>query len=146
MRNPDFYSAVFLIIQDISWKLLFQKRSNSWFRDGQYQLPSWHVEWRERIQSAIIREANEELWIIINESAIQIVHVAHTLAWDRVYFNIYARIEKYAWNIRNCEPHKCSEISFYEFSEIQHHPDFLYEVETLEKIFWWNFFSEKIVL
>ena len=40
MREPSFYAAVFGIIRDSEGKILFQKRQNTGYRDGAYQLPS----------------------------------------------------------------------------------------------------------
>ncbi len=40
MRQPSFYSAVFAIIRDEHGGILFQRRQNTGFRDGMYQLPS----------------------------------------------------------------------------------------------------------
>jgi 8-oxo-dGTP pyrophosphatase MutT (NUDIX family) len=44
MAQPTFFAAVFAIIRDDDGRILFQQRQNTGFRDGQYQLPSGHVE------------------------------------------------------------------------------------------------------
>ncbi len=145
MRQPSFYSAVFAIIRDESWAILFQKRQNSGFRDGHYQLPSWHVESKEDIKTALIRELSEELGISVHPEDIDIVHIAHVIRNDRTYFNIYLEVHAYTGEIRNQEPNKCSEIVFKKFEDIRDKIDFQYDVETLEKIFSWEKFSEKIL-
>ena len=143
MREPNFYSAVFAIIRDNTWAILFQKRSNTGFRDGLYQLPSGHMEGRETMKEAMIRELAEELNIHVLENDLTIAHISHTVAGDRVYFNIYMEVSHYTGEITNCETDKCSEISFHSMEEIVGKPEFQYEVETLEKIFQGEKFSEK---
>lgn len=145
MQNPNFYSAVFWIIKNEKWEMLFQKRQNTGFRDWLYQLPSWHLEWVETMKEAMIRELKEEINIIIKEEELEILHIAHVVSPNRVYFNIYMLVSNYKWEIKNLEPNKCSEIVFKKYDEIRNNPDFEYEVETLEKIFKWEKFSEKIV-
>ncbi len=143
MRAPNFYSAVFAIIRDNTWAILFQKRSNTGFRDGLYQLPSGHMEDRETMKEAMIRELEEELNIRVEESDLTIAHISHTVAGDRVYFNIYMEVSHYTGEITNCETDKCSEVSFHSMEEIAGKPEFQYETETLEKIFQGEKFSEK---
>jgi hypothetical protein len=75
-----------------------------------------------------------------------ILHITHVVTQERVYFNIYIEILKYSWELKNLETEKCSEIVFKSINEIKNDEKYLYEVETLEKIFKWEKFSEKIVL
>jgi 8-oxo-dGTP pyrophosphatase MutT (NUDIX family) len=143
MREPNFYSAVFAIIRDNAWAILFQKRNNTGFRDGLYQLPSGHMEGKETMKEAMMRELAEELNIHAWEDDLTIAHISHTVAGDRVYFNIYMEVSHYTGEITNCETDKCSEISFHSMEEIAGKPEFQYETETLEKIFKGEKFSEK---
>lgn len=143
MKQPNFYSAVFAIIRNEKWEILFQKRQNTGFRDGMYQLPCGHVENKETLKYAMIRELEEELWIQTHEDDLKILHMAHTFSVWRDYFNIYIEISKYSWILKNLEPEKCSQIVFKKFEDIKNDERFQYEVETLEKIFTWEKFSQK---
>ena len=145
MRKPEFYSAVFWIIKNEKWKILFQKRQNTGFRDWLYQLPSWHLEWRETMKESLIRELEEEINIKAKEEDLEILHISHVICPDRVYFNIYIKVLKYFWELNNNEIEKCSELVFKSYEEIKDNPDFKYEVETLENIFNWDKFSEKLL-
>lgn len=145
MRKPEFYSAVFAIIKNKEWNILFQRRQNTGFRDWLYQLPSWHLEWKETMKFSLIRELQEELNIKAKEEDLEILHISHVICPDRVYFNIYIEVSKYNWEIKNLEPEKCSELVFKRYEEIKDNQAFKYEVETLENIFKWVKFSEKLV-
>gem|GEM_PF-3992487 len=63
MRKPDFNAAVYGIFKNNSGELLFQKRKNTGFADGYFQIPSGHVEHQpvETIETSLIREMREEL-------------------------------------------------------------------------------------
>lgn len=66
MRTPDCYSACYAIIENSKWEILFQKRANTGFRDGCFQMPAGHIEWEETMKECLIREMKEELNIDIN--------------------------------------------------------------------------------
>lgn len=118
-RNPEFYSAVFGIIKDTDWKILFQKRQNTWFADWMYQFPGWHIEWEEQCIEALIREMEEEIWIKINSKNAKLSHVSHRVRRGiRVYFDIYFEISWFEWIIKNKEPNKCSELIFLDYKKI----------------------------
>ena len=58
--------AVYLFLIDRN-KLFLIKRYNTGWKDGDYTLPSGHLEPNETIQSAMIREAKEEVGITIRK-------------------------------------------------------------------------------
>jgi len=109
MENPLFYAAVFAIIKNAEWKILFQKRSNTWYRDWFYQLPSWHIEKYEWMHASVKREVKEEINIDILD-----MNLKHITQWInpkwREYFNVYFEVLKYSWEIKNLEIEKCSEL------------------------------------
>lgn len=114
MRQANFYSAVFAIIKNDKWEILFQKRKNTWYMDWFYQLPSWHLEWRETMKAWMIRELKEELGIDVLEKDLNILNISHRLSEqrERVYFNIYIEVLNYSWEITNNEPDKCEELRY----------------------------------
>ncbi len=142
MRKPDFYWAVYGIIKNNDSEILFQKRFNTWFRDWEYQLPSWHIEWKETFKQALIREMKEEINIDIKEKNIKLVHICHRISQDRVYFDLYLEIQDYSGIIKNNELNKCSEIKFINVDNIKNINLFWHDLSTLEKIKNKKYFSE----
>jgi len=141
MKNPLFFAAVFWIFRDSDWKILFQKRQNTWYRDWFYQLPSWHIEQYEWMQTSIIRECREEIGVNIQE-----LELCHITQWinpkEREYFNVYFNILKYDWVIENLEKEKCSELYWATQEEIQTNSLFEKDREILDFIKSWKYFSE----
>ena len=141
MDKPLFYAAVFWIFTNSEWKILFQKRANTWYRDWYYQLPSWHIEEYEWMQASIVRECKEEINVEITK-----LKLSHITQWInpewREYFNVYFLIDEYEWEIKNLEEDKCSEL--YWATEDEINTDILYEKdrEILNYIKKWINFSE----
>ena len=147
MRKGEFYSAMFGIIKNEKWEILFQKRANTWFRDWKYQLPSWHLEWEEKMVESLIRELKEELWIEVEEKDCELVHITHRVEpkW-RVYFNAYFNVNAYSWELKNLETHKCDELYWASKNEIDTNELFAYDREILDLIYEWSKFSETLNL
>lgn len=141
MENPLFYAAVFWIIKNNEWKILFQKRANTWYRDGFYQLPAGHIESYEGMSESLKRELKEEINISVKN--MRQVHITHWInpTW-REYFNCYFEILEYSDEIKNLEKDKCSELYWATEDEIKTNKLFTKDKEILEFIDNWVCFSE----
>lgn len=143
MRKPSFYAATFGIMRDSEGKILFQKRCNTGYRDGCYQLPCWHVEKVEGMEKSMIRKLQEE--INIDVTSLELRHITQCIKpWWREYFNIYFEILEYTWSIENLEWDKCSELYWATNDEIQSNPLFEKDREILNYIERGVCFSESI--
>ncbi len=143
MRQAEHFSAVYGILRDVSWKILFQRRANSWFNDGVLQFPSGHIEWEETYYEALKREMKEEINIDFTQDDVKLAHVLHRIQkWGRVYFDIFFEIQNYSWSIRNLEADKCSELDFFSIN----HPDItFYNKDVIKNIENWVQLSEIIM-
>jgi ADP-ribose pyrophosphatase YjhB (NUDIX family) len=143
MRWPNFYSAVYVIIKNEKWEILFWRRKSD-FKDGYFQIiPAGHLEWEETITDCAIREAKEEVWIDIQENDLKVIHISHRISMgERVYFDIYVEAIKYTWEIKRCEGEKCSEIKFIDIDNLRDDKFVMYDIEALRKAKSWEYFSE----
>lgn len=145
MRQWEYYSAVFWIIKNKKWEILFQRRANTGFSDWLLQLPSGHLEWEEFFKEALIREMKEEINIDIKEENIELKHISHRIKKEeRVYFDIYLSIKNYSWEIHNNEPDKCSELIFIDLNNYNENEMAWFDVNVLKMIQQWEAFSEFI--
>lgn len=143
MRTPDCYSACYAIIENSKWEILFQKRANTGFRDGCFQMPAGHIEWEETMKECLIREMKEELNIDILEINLEIEHISHRVCkWERTYFDVYLSVKKYTWIPKIAEPDKCSELKFIDINNIRRKELFWYDVDVIKMIEKWEKFSE----
>ena len=52
-------------------KILLAKRKNTGYKDGEYEIPGGHLEENEDLYEAMIREAREELGILLQREDIK---------------------------------------------------------------------------
>ncbi len=146
MRKASFYVALYWIIKNNSGEILFMKRENTGFRDWEYQVPAWHLEWEEEVKIWMLRELKEELAIDVKEEDLEIIHVSHSNCSDKkVYIDFYLEVKKYSGEIKNNEAEKCSELKFININKIKKEDKekyFWFDLEVLEKINTWKNFSE----
>ena len=114
-------SAVYCILRDGN-KVLLQKRENTGFEDGNYGLPSGHLEENETAIEALVRETEEEIGVIIKEEDLEFVHLNHYLYKNNSdeddYLQIIFVTDKWEGEIVNREPHKCTDLSWFDLDNL----------------------------
>lgn len=111
-----FIGAVYLILIKEN-KVLLLKRANTGYEDGNYSLVSGHMDGNETIKQAMIREANEEAGIIIDENDLEIVAFLHRKT-DPERLDFFLKCDKFSGEVTNMEPDKCSELSWYDINNL----------------------------
>lgn len=98
-------------------KVLLLRRANAGWRDGEYNLPSGHLEDNESIIEAAVRETKEECDITVKPMDLHLVHVSHRKT-NHAYVDLYFRA--YAWHgePRLTEEDKSDEILWAELDNL----------------------------
>ncbi len=112
-------------------KILLQKRQNTGFADGLWDLScSGHVEEGESISKAAVRECREELGIDIKEEDLHFFALIHKNdePCKVTYYNVYFYAEKFSGSPKIMEPKKCSSLSWFSLDNL---PDELLEDRKL---------------
>jgi len=65
---------VILVKED---KILLSRRFNTGWQDGNYGLPSGHLESNEMVVEAVLRETAEEIGIKLKQEDVKFVHTMH---------------------------------------------------------------------
>lgn len=98
------------VILEREGKMLLMQRLNTGYQDGRYQMPSGHIEPNEYPSEAAIRETKEELGIDIAPEDLTFLHASYRIknrdGGD--YVDFFFRASKWAGEIINAEPAKCS--------------------------------------
>lgn len=96
-------------------KILLSRRFNTGWQDGNYALPSGHLDPNETIVEALLRETKEEVGIEIDSKSIQIVHTMHRM---NIYIDFFFTCMAWTGEPRNMEPEKCDDMSWFSFTEL----------------------------
>jgi len=107
--------AVMLVILENN-RVLLGQRKNTGFMDGFYALPGGRHDRNESLTAAAIREAHEELDIVVAPQDIQFANCINLKRPDDDSSMLYAtfQILKYQGEIHNAEPHKCADLQFFD--------------------------------
>lgn len=117
------HPAAYLILER-DGKICLARRFNTGYADGQYSFPAGHVEEGEALTACIIREAQEEIGIIIKPEDLEFTHMQYRIshmgkrALYRERTDVFFRAHHWTGDIVNMEPHKCDDIGWFTINEI----------------------------
>ena len=115
-------SAVMLLLTrktDNNEEILFQKRKNTGYCDGYYDLSaSGHVDDNESMKRAMCREAKEELGIDIKEEDLEFVCIIHIHFNRRIYYNGYFKTDRWCGEPIINEPEKNEELKWFNINNL----------------------------
>ncbi len=104
-------SAVHLFLQQEN-SVLFLRRYNTGYEDGSFSVPAGHLNGGETVREAMIREAREEIGIIIMPADLEIMGVMHRKSNDeRIDWFLHAK--QWEGTVANMEPHKCDLLEWF---------------------------------
>lgn len=106
--------AVYLVLRQND-KVLLLQRQNTGYQDGLYSLIAGHLDGGEFASQAMVREAKEEADITINPDDLNLVYTTHRLNGGPDYerIDLFFECSKWQGEIKNTEPHKCSDLSWF---------------------------------
>lgn len=99
-------------------RILLSRRFNTGTDDGYYICPIGGLEFGETASQAMIREAFEEVNIVIEPQHLKLLHTMHRLHHlpngnHFIQIDLYFSPVKYDGVIKNNEPHKCDDLQFF---------------------------------
>jgi ADP-ribose pyrophosphatase YjhB (NUDIX family) len=112
--------AVYVLFQEDE-KILLVRRANTGYHDGDYTLPSGHVESRESAVAAAAREAKEEVGVDIGMKDLQLIHTLHRYSEDpkpHERIDLYFKAGKWKGQPHNAEPSKCDEVLWVDIDKL----------------------------
>ena len=91
-------------------QILFYKRKDTTHFQGYFGVISGNVEENEIYETAIIREAEEEIGIKIYQKDLTVVHVMHRIDRQDESVYVFFLVKKWEGEIENKEPDKCEQL------------------------------------
>lgn len=111
--------AVYIFLER-EGKILVARRCNTGYQDGNYNVPSGHVEAGELPVAAMIREAKEEIGIDLSPEDLEIVHVSYRPKHDETdnRVDFFFRAKNWKGEVINMEPNKCDDLKWVKPTEL----------------------------
>jgi 8-oxo-dGTP pyrophosphatase MutT (NUDIX family) len=98
-------------------KILLSRRYNTGWMDGCYSLVSGHLDGAESVSQAMIREAREEIGIILTKNNIKPATVIHRKS-DYEYFDLFFECRKWKGDPIIAEPEKCNDLQWFSLNKL----------------------------
>jgi 8-oxo-dGTP diphosphatase len=132
--------SVFCVLQRKNEVLLIL-RSNTGYLDGMYSLPAGAIEGTEKLTTAAVREASEEVGVSIDEDDLHQAHLMHCKVESNEWLNVFFTTENWTGTPEVKEPHKHGEVRWFAMNNL---PDntIPYIHRALEEIAKGKHFSE----
>jgi 8-oxo-dGTP diphosphatase len=120
MTNKRFtiYSAVYLLLIK-EGQILLLRRFNTGWMDGNYSVPAGHLDGKESVAQAMVREAKEEAGIKIQPEDLKVVHTMNrNSTGGREYIDFFLVAHK--WEGEPCvtEPDKCDDVRWFDLDNL----------------------------
>jgi len=118
-RRNNAVIAVYLFLKQ-NGKILIARRCNTGYQDGNYQVPAGHVDAGELPKEAIIREAKEEIGILLNSDDLRFVHACFRTKSDATGDRVDLFFEAVRWSgeVVNAELRKCDDLKWVDLSNL----------------------------
>jgi|SRR5579885_1036003 len=98
-------------------KILLLLRENTGYEDGNYHVPAGHMDGNEKVTTALIREAKEEIGITILPENCKLVHVMHSKT-NNERMGFFFEVKQWKGKVTNMEPNKCGALTWFDINEL----------------------------
>lgn len=116
-ERPTFRSSMFVAIENERGEYLLQRRANTDFLDGYYDLASGHLEYDESCETCAVRETEEEFGITVDPANLELLATFQSDFEPGIkYLNLIYRARTFTGEPRIGEPDKIDHIGWF-------HPD-----------------------
>lgn len=88
-------------------EILLGQRYNTGWADDCWHLPAGHGEVRESATATLVREAAEEIGVVIDPVDVRFAHLVHHYT-DSARIAIFFEVIRWHGEPTNAEPHKCT--------------------------------------
>ena len=101
--------AVYAILEKDS-RILLLRRFNTGYQDGNYSLPAGHLNGKETLGQALVREIMEEIGVSVERNDLELIHIINRNAKDAERIDFFFIIKNWQGEPQIMENDKCDEM------------------------------------
>ena len=109
-------SVYIVLIKDD--KILLSRRYNTVYFDGNYSFPAGHLDGNETLKQAMVREAKEEIDIVLDAADLELVHTMNRRIPNNERVDFFFVAKKYQGEPKIIESDKCDELNWFELNKL----------------------------
>jgi len=109
-------SVYLVLIQDN--KILLSRRHNTGYFDGNYSFPAGHLDGNETLKQAMVREAKEEISVILDPADLELVHIMNRRIPDNERVDFFFTANKWVGEPKIMEVEKCDDLNWFELNNL----------------------------
>jgi 8-oxo-dGTP diphosphatase len=117
MKGTTNIPSVYILIRK-QGKVVFVLREHTGWSDGNYAVPSGHVEDNETFKQAACREAKEEVGVDIRPEDLVYLQTVHRKTEKDIRIDVWFEAIAWTGEPHNAEPHVHSEIAWLDLSKL----------------------------
>jgi len=99
-------------------KILFSRRYNTGYFDGNYSFPAGHLDGNETLKQAMMRETKEEIGVVLDSADLELVHTMNRRIPDNERVDFFFTAKKWQGEPKIMESDKCDDLSWFEFNDL----------------------------
>jgi len=111
--------AVYLVLLKED-KVLLLRRYNTGYFDGHYSLPAGHLDGGETLKQAMVREAREEIGVVLDPADLKLIHTLNRIIPGNERIDFFFANRRWLGEPKVMELNKCDELRW---SKIDDLPD-----------------------
>ncbi len=109
--------AVYLVLMKEN-KILLSRRYNTGYFDNYYSFPAGHLDGKETLRQAMVREVKEETGIILNQSDLELIHTMNRKIPNNERVDFFFTTKKWLGAPKIMESEKCNDLSWFELNNL----------------------------
>ncbi len=109
--------AVYLVLMKEN-KILLSRRYSTGYFDNYYSLPAGHLDGKETLKQAMVREAKEEIEIVLDPSDLELIHTMNRKIPDNERVDFFFTTKKWQGEPKIIETDKCNDLSWFELNNL----------------------------
>ncbi len=99
-------------------KILLARRFNTGYMDGFYSFPAGHLNGKETVMQAVIREGKEEVGVDVQPKDLTLIHVVSRKGNDAERVGFFFRAEAWEGTPMIMEKDKCDDLQWFALDAI----------------------------